>query len=46
MKSNKCEIEPLERSKQSISHGISLALVSTLLCARKYNKNDINNSKS
>lgn len=35
MEGNKCEIEPLERSKHAIGHGISLALVSTIICAGK-----------
>lgn len=33
MKSQNSEIEPSERSKPPISHSVSLALVSTLICA-------------
>lgn len=33
MKNSKCEIEHSERTKQTISHGVSLAFVSTLICA-------------
>lgn len=33
MKSQNSEIEPSERSKPPISHSVSLALISTLICA-------------
>lgn len=45
MKNKKNEIELSERPKQPISHGVSFALVSTLICAGKLFKSIGNRKK-